>query len=109
MIGKPELNRNISDVATTLDTQPNVIIHKRGTMVAVQGVVAMNSQRISITLPYKAIEQTWFPVIGLNSSSEPTTGYTGRGVITKNNNAMDIVLAGANTFGCLNFSYKTKG
>ena len=48
-----------------------------------------------------------FPVVGLESSQNPTNGYVGRGLCSKNSKSCEIKLSGANTFAPVNFSYCT--
>ena len=87
--------------------QSDLHFERQGSKVTVYGRAILNAQSITITLPYAPNHLLMFPVVGLESSQNPTNGYVGRGLCSKNSKSCEIKLSGANTFAPVNFSYCT--
>ena len=113
-----QVARNMEEMETELDElnrkslgqisgQSDLHFERQGSKVTVYGRAILNAQSITITLPYAPNHLLMFPVVGLESSQNPTNGYVGRGLCSKNSKSCEIKLSGANTFAPVNFSYCT--
>ena len=60
--------------------QSDLHFERQGSKVTVYGRAILNAQSITITLPYAPNHLLMFPVVGLESSQNPTNGYVGRGL-----------------------------